>query len=140
MKNNTGTGRIRGTTPEMESAALRMRWQPTPAEARLWQALRGQKLNGLRFRHQHPVGSFILDFYCPACKLVVELDGAVHSSQQAADAARTQQLEAHGYRVIRFHNDQVFKDLDGVLRQIERAALAEPEATGPPNPPSFGGT
>ena len=70
VKNNY---RIRGTTPEIEQAARKLRNNLTPAESRLWQVLRNKQFEGLRFHCQHPVGNFILDFYCPSCKLVVEI-------------------------------------------------------------------
>src|SRR5205823_1999983 len=99
-----------------------LRWHMTPAEQTLWEELRGRKLAGLRFRCQHPVGSFILDFYCPACKLVVELDGSVHNDRSERDDARTRQLESYGYRMLRFRNDEVLADLESVLRRIADAA------------------
>jgi very-short-patch-repair endonuclease len=114
--------RLRGTTPEIDRAARKLRHQPTPAESRLWQALRTKKLNGLHFRRQHPVGRFILDFYCPSCKLAIELDGAIHDRQVEYDTARTQQLQQFGYRVIRFQNERVMEDLPGVLAEIARMA------------------
>ena len=120
------TPRIRGTTPEIEAAARRLRRNMTPAEQKLWQALKGKKLAGLKFRAQHPVGLFVLDFYCPARKLVVELDGDVHGEQADYDEVRTQQLEAYGYRVIRFRNEQVLEDLPSVLERILEAARESP--------------
>jgi very-short-patch-repair endonuclease len=116
------TGRVRGTTPELIAAAKAMRWHPTPAEGRLWEALEGRKLRGLKFRRQHAVGPFILDFYCPAYKLVVELDGAHHAEQASYDQARTEQLMAYGYRVLRFRNHEVLANLDRVLERIARVA------------------
>ena len=116
------TSRIRGTTPEIEAAARRMRRNMTPAEKTLWEALRRKQLGGLKFRAQHPVGPFVLDFYCPACKLVVELDGGVHKDQAVQDEARTRQLEDYGYTVIRFRNEEVLGDLASVLERILAAA------------------
>ncbi|MGA1410764.1 MAG: endonuclease domain-containing protein [Prochlorotrichaceae cyanobacterium] len=119
------SARIRGTTPEIEEAARKLRQNLTPAEERLWNALRGRKLKGLRFRCQHPVGRFILDFYCPSCKLVVEVDGGIHDQQQDYDKARSDRLEAFGYKVLRFTNDAVMNDLSNVLSEIaEAVALA----------------
>ncbi len=115
--------RIRGSTPAVEQAAICLRRQSTPAEEYLWQALRNRKLHGLRFRRQHPVGRFILDFFCPACKLVIELDGGIHTQQIDYDAIRTQEMEAYGYHVIRFENQQVLNDLDSVLDAIYQAAI-----------------
>ncbi|WP_030008200.1 endonuclease domain-containing protein [Picosynechococcus sp. NKBG042902] len=117
--------RIRGTTPYIEAAARRLRVNLTPAEAKLWEALRGKKLDGFKFRCQHPVEQFILDFYCPSCKLVVEIDGEIHRDRQEYDQARTEKLEILGYRVIRFSNDEVMNHLDDVLERI-RAELKRP--------------
>ncbi len=110
--------RFRGTTPELEQAARCLRERLTPAEAKLWDALQCRQLGGLKFRCQHPVGQFILDFYCPAQKLVVEVDGVIHEQQQDYDLARTVQLEAFGYRVLRFTNEEVLSDLPSVLERI----------------------
>ena len=123
---NKTTPRIRGTTPEIEAAARRLRRNKTPAEQKLWEALKGKKLGGLKFRTQHPVGPFILDFYCPARKLVVELDGEVHEKQADYDESRTQQLENYGYRVIRFRNEEVLDDLPSVFERILQAAQSSP--------------
>ena len=112
--------RIRGTTPEIEQAARRLRKNMTPAEKRLWSVLRNKQLNGLRFRRQHPVGNFILDFYCPACKLVVEVDGEIHSDRLDYDNARTSKLAEHGYSVLRFSNKRIMNELPQVLAEIRQ--------------------
>src|SRR2546422_527785 len=96
----------------------------TLAEAVLWKELRGRKLNGMKFRAQHPVGQFILDFYCPECKLVIEVDGLLHEGRQEMDEARTLHLEAYGYKVIRFTNQEVVHDLASVLARISAEAEA----------------
>lgn len=114
--------RIRGTTPQVERAAQVLRNEPTPSELVLWGVLRKQQLGGLRFRRQHPVGRFILDFYCPRAKLAVELDGGVHDDQEGRDAERTAVLESMGYRVLRFRNEEVLNGLTTVLQRIEEAA------------------
>lgn len=114
--------RVRGATVEVVEAARRLRRSLTPAEEVLWQALRGGQLAGLRFRRQHPVGTFVLDFYCATFKLVVELDGGVHDGQVEEDAARTQRLSEYGYRVLRFRNEEVLGDMGSVLERILRAA------------------
>jgi very-short-patch-repair endonuclease len=121
---NKTTPRIRGTTPEIDSAAKRLRYNLTPAEQLLWQALKGKQLKGLKFRRQHPLGSFIADFFCAEQKLIIELDGAVHKQQTEYDDARTQKLKEFGYRVIRFHNQEVSANLDAVLEQILEAVSA----------------
>ena len=123
---NKTTPRIRGTTPQVELFARRLRSNMTLAEQVLWDALRGKKLDGLKFRAQHPVGPFILDFWCPSRKLVVELDGDIHQGQEDYDEARTKQLEDYGYCVIRFQNKDVLTDLPSVLERIKEAAKYSP--------------
>jgi very-short-patch-repair endonuclease len=90
----------------------------TPAERWLWQALRADRLGGLRFRRQHPLGPFVVDFYCAAHRLVVEVDGDVHLDQTEYDAARSLRLQEYGYRVLRFMNDEVITSLPLVLDRI----------------------
>ncbi len=114
--------RIRGTIQEIEQAARRLRQNLTPAEAQLWNALRRRQLAGLKFRCQHPVGRFIVDFYCPACKSVIEVDGDIHTQQKAYDEARTEQLQSFGYRVLRFTNEEVLSDLQTVRARIVQVA------------------
>ena len=123
----TARSRIRGVSRPVQQAAQVLRLTMTPAEQQLWEAIRGQRLMGRRFRAQHPLGTFVLDFCCPSERLVVEIDGGVHDApeQAAHDAARTASLEAHGYRVLRFRNEEVLTDLPAVLRRIS-AAFATP--------------
>jgi very-short-patch-repair endonuclease len=118
------TGRIRGTTRGLEAGARELRNNPTPAERRLWEALKGRQVAGLRFRQQHPVGPFVLDFYCPSAKLVVEVDGGVHDEQRDQDAYRDDHLASYGYRVLRFRNDEVMDDLPLILARIAAAAVS----------------
>ena len=115
--------RIRGTTPEIEKAARRLRQNMTPAEEHLWSALRNRQLEGLRFRRQHPVGNFILDFYCASCKLAVEVDGEIHNYQVDYDTARTDKLAEYGYTVLRFSNKEVMDNLSIVVAEIKRVAI-----------------
>ena len=106
--------------------ARRFRRALTPPEARLWRYLKGDKLAGLGFRKQHPVGPWVLDFYCAAAKLAVEVDGASHDTEEriAKDARRTAWLNARGVRVIRIRALAVRDELDGVLAFIRREAEA----------------
>jgi very-short-patch-repair endonuclease len=108
--------------------AHRMRAQPTDAERLLWQRLRHDiVLAGSHFRRQAIIGPFIVDFASRRAKLVIELDGGQHDWQQASDAARTQRIEAAGYRVLRFWNNDVLGNLDGVLSEIQRALPPTPD-------------
>lgn len=100
--------------------ARQLRKNLTPEETKLWKALRGNRL-GIRFRRQHAIGPYVVDFCCIKRHLVIELDGSQHLEQQAYDAERTAYLEYLGYRVLRFWNNEVMKDIEGVLRAIEIA-------------------
>ena len=126
MNNRPAPPRIRGVAAVVQQAAVELRENMTPAEQRLWEALRARRLSGLRFRAQHPVGPFVLDFYCPAHKLAIELDGSVHDGNEEQDAARTACLSAYGCRVLRFTNAQVMTALPDVLAQIQAAAQEWP--------------
>jgi very-short-patch-repair endonuclease len=94
----------------------------TPAEAELWKHLQGSKLDGRKFRRQHSIGNYILDFYCPQEKLGIELDGKVHFTDNAfeADTVRTEYLNSLNIKVIRFENKEVFEQLEGVLEEIRQ--------------------
>jgi very-short-patch-repair endonuclease len=107
-----------------------LRRRTTPAEQDLWQELRGQRLNGLRFRLQHPVGPYILDFACPERLLGIEIDGSVHIGNEEKDDARTALFEDFGWHIIRFPNDEVLSNLSTVLVSIEAAATSRPIAKG----------
>ena len=108
--------------------ARRMRAQPTDAERVLWQRLRHDiALVGSHFRPQAFVGPFIVDFASRKAKLVIELDGGQHDWQQASDARRTRQIEAAGYRVLHFWNNDVLGNLEGVLSEIQRALPPTPD-------------
>lgn len=103
--------------------ARKLRRNPTEAERRLWSRLRGDQL-GARFTRQYPIGNAVVDFACRALRLAIELDGGQHADSEA-DLARTRLIEAQGYRVIRFWNNDVLANTDGVLTMIaQELALA----------------
>ncbi len=104
--------------PEIRQRARKLRKSSTPAEEKLWQALRNRNLAGFKFRRQHPIGPYIADFYCAEVRLIVELDGGGHLDQMEYDQNRTDWLEEQGYRVIRFWNDDVLNYLDDVAKEI----------------------
>lgn len=107
--------------------ARTLRQSMTKAEVILWMHLRKRAMNGARFRRQHPIGPYIADFTCPAAKLIVEVDGATHSTPEelAYDARRTRYLEQQGWTVIRVTNIDIYENMDGVWRAIA-AQLAPP--------------
>jgi adenine-specific DNA-methyltransferase len=101
-----------------------MRHHATKAEDALWQRLRNGQIDGFRFRRQYAIDRFIVDFYCAPAKLAVEVDGPVHELQVLADAERTALPEDRGIRILRFENDQVIQDTEGVLTSIREALSA----------------
>ena len=108
-------------SPVSESVRQRakeLRQAMTPAEAALWAKLRNRRLNGLKFRRQHPIGRTITDFCCVQQRLVIEVDGGIHDMQVEHDQARTAYLEVRGYQVLRFRNEEVLGDMEGVLVRI----------------------
>jgi very-short-patch-repair endonuclease len=113
-------------------AAKRLRRQQTDAEPILWFRLRGRRLAGWKFRRQVPVDRFIVDFVCADAKLVVELDGGQHAVRPLQDEERTRTLEAMGYLVPRFWNNDVMRNLDGVLQEIINTLSQH--APEPPHP------
>ncbi len=118
----------------------KLRRDATPAERVLWRYLKGRQFYGLLFHRQHGVGSYIVDFYCPQVRLVVEVDGSIHEDHNVKlnDQMRQKFLESCYLRVVRFTNDEVLYDIDSVLIRLKDAATS-PSATPspPPAPPSF---
>jgi very-short-patch-repair endonuclease len=109
------------SNPKTMHRAGELRKEPTPAERKLWAYLRGDKLNGVNFRRQHAIGIFIPDFVSIKKRLIIELDGSQHLEQAEYDAERSKYFESLGYKVIRFWNNQVENDINGVIRAIEFA-------------------
>jgi very-short-patch-repair endonuclease len=110
--------------------ARQMRAQPTDAERVLWQRLRYDiALVGSHFRRQVLVGPFIVDFASRKAKIVIELDGGQHNWQQASDSSRQRQIEAAGYRVLRFWNNDVLGNLEGALTEIQSALTPTPDTS-----------
>ncbi len=123
--------RYRGTTTQIEANAVDLRKAQTPTEAVLWDRLRNRQLDGLKFRRQHPIGRYILDYYCAELKLAVELDGESHESRQQYDLARTAWLNELGIEVLRFQNMEVVLDINAVLECIRvRSLTSNPSPAG----------
>jgi very-short-patch-repair endonuclease len=115
-------------------SARALRTRPTAVEAMLWHAIRDRQLEELKFRRQHPIGPFVVDFCCAERRLVIELDGAVHATQREDDAAREALLTAAGYHVLRFRNEEVRDDLPAVLATIRAAAGRQSDRPAHPLP------
>ncbi|RWM21177.1 MAG: endonuclease domain-containing protein [Mesorhizobium sp.] len=104
-------------TPAKRNFARAMRREATEAEDRLWQELRGRRLDRIKFRRQVPIGRFVADFLCAESRLIVEIDGSQHADSRR-DRERDVELKARGFRVLRFWNDDVLRDLDAVCDTI----------------------
>jgi very-short-patch-repair endonuclease len=106
-----------GVSSNQRSRAQTMRGAPTDAELRLWRLLRDCRLSGIEFRRQVPVGPYIVDFLCVGAKLIVEADGFQHA-ESPRDKARDAYLESQGWKVLRFWNNEVVQNREGVLETI----------------------
>jgi very-short-patch-repair endonuclease len=127
------------STSIRRAAAKRLRANTTPHERALWRALKELPLDGTHFRRQAPIGSYVVDFFCPAKHLIIELDGGHHNDDEAAKRDRERQLwlEREGYRVVRFWNSEIRSDLNAVLERIyvELYGSREAEVRSPKAPP-----
>ena len=102
-----------------------LRQEATPAEKLLWQELRNGKLNGLKFKRQHSIGNYIVDFYCASIRLIIEVDGEVHLTdyQKQRDISRDENLTEMDFKVLRFTNTEVSKNIDFVKKEILNVAF-----------------
>ena len=105
---------------KMLEIAREFRKEPTKGEAILWQALRGKKLDGVKFRRQQPIGYFVVDFYNSAYRLVIEVDGPIHNNQVEADRARQDILEVLGLNILRINTEMAESKLTGVISNIRQ--------------------
>ena len=106
-------------SPRLVQRARELRKEHTPAEAKLWGILRNRGLGGYKFKRQTTIGTYIVDFSCSDAKLIIELDGGQHLEQEEYDLQRTVFLESQGYRVLRFWNNDVMNNIDGVIISIQ---------------------
>lgn len=114
-----------GASPLIFERAKRLRNHVMHTEMILWNYLKNNQ-SGYRFRRQHPLGNYIVDFYCHKLKLIIEADGSIHNSKEAkiADEERQKNLEAEGIKVIRFTNDEIIKNIESVMERINSLANA----------------
>jgi|SRR5579872_521988 len=115
-----------GMRQEMIAVARAFRKTPTRSEALLWQALRRREPGGVRFRRQQPIGPFVVDFYCAARRLIVEVDGPIHDTQADHDQARQRLLECCGYQVLRFTTTEVESSIQDVIDSITTVVEGTP--------------
>ena len=109
-------------TDKIHSFARKLRKRSTDAEQLLWQALRNRRVNGLKFRRQHPIGPYITDFFCAEKKMIIEVDGDYHLYTAEKDKQRQDWLESKGFKVVRFWNKDVLQDLEAVVKYIQLIA------------------
>jgi very-short-patch-repair endonuclease len=117
--------------PKRIRLAKTLRKNTVPAEALLWKALRNRTLGGFKFRRQHSIGPFVVDFACVECKLIVEVDGESHLPRKSADEKRTRFLKAEEWCVIRFWNTEIYEEMEPVKEAIYRKCVARAD---PPHP------
>ena len=106
--------RPKRSNPKTKHQAIELRKESTPAERKLWSKIRNDQL-GVTFRRQHAIGKYIPDFCCPKAKLIIELDSSQHLEQREYDEERTKYLKSLGYKVIRFWNNDVMNNIEGVI-------------------------
>ncbi|MBI4240651.1 MAG: endonuclease domain-containing protein [Candidatus Rokubacteria bacterium] len=124
-----GGANVEPKTSWFRHRARELRRDQTEAERKLWARLRDRQLSGAKFRRQHPIGRYTVDFCCPELSLVVEVDGGQHAERADADRRRTEFLTQRGYRVLRFWDTEVLKEFEAVLERIAQG-LRNPH----PNP------
>ena len=120
QENTLGKEHHFGASAETIELAKRLRKRMTPAEKKLWKYLRNRQLKNLKFRRQHPIQYYVADFYCHEVRLVIELDGGIHRRKQVKerDENRQAEIERFDLNVLRFKNEQVTEDVEGVLEVI----------------------
>ena len=106
---------------KLRDRARQLRNEQTDAEAKLWARLRARQISGVKFRRQHPIGPYVADFCCVEHRLIIEIDGGQHAEQMQSDQRRTAILKLHGFRVLRFWNNEVLANIDAVLEHIYQA-------------------
>ena len=104
--------------PNIKTNSRKLRSELTEAETHLWQHLKARQVCDKKFRRQHPVGNYILDFACIEARLAIEVDGGQHSEMQSQDNLRTAWLETQGWKVLRFWNNEVLQNIEGVLEKV----------------------
>ena len=119
----------------LADVAKRLRHGMTDAERVLWREVRAHRFAGFKFKRQEPLGLYVVDFVCYEAKLIVELDGGQHANQQEPDAKRTRWLESRGFRVLRFWNNDVLTNIEGVMQEIEKEITRPSPPLPGPLPP-----
>jgi very-short-patch-repair endonuclease len=119
-----------GADSQTIRTAIMLRKSMTVPEIILWKKLSDRKIFNTKFRRQHPVSFFIVDFYCHEYKLVIEVDGEIHNESEEYDDNRTAELNKFGIRVLRFTNDDVFTNMDSIIKEILNVITEDPPFSG----------
>lgn len=126
-----GWGWTKELSRDIVNIAKTLRKRATDAEKLIWRHLRAARLEGLKFRRQHPIGDYVVDFVCLEKQIVIEVDGGQHATEREKDKARDKWLKGEGFKVLRFWNNEVLKNIEGVLETIRRICLSHPPLTPP---------
>ena len=121
----------RGGVRSIVANARKLRRSSTDVEKKLWHRIRDKQIEDFRFRRQRPIGKFIVDFICLDARLIVELDGGQHAENTLGDSKRTEFLESLGYKVVRFWNNEVIENMEGVLDRLREELLSTRSLTPP---------
>ncbi len=119
--------------PNIKTNSRKLRSELTEAETHLWQHLKARQVCDKKFRRQHPVGNYILDFACIEARLAIEVDGGQHSEMQSQDNLRTAWLETQGWKVLRFWNNEVLQNIEGVLEKVLKTLKTDKINIPPPS-------
>jgi 5-methyltetrahydrofolate--homocysteine methyltransferase len=117
-KKSKVAGRFRKLTDNDKNVIYTLRDNPTEAEKALWEILKNKKLKGYKFRRQHKIGRFVVDFFCHKGDLIIEADGTIHDNRKEEDERRSEWLTSHGFKVIRFTNEEILFNIDRVKEKI----------------------
>jgi very-short-patch-repair endonuclease len=120
---------------KLTTIAKNLRKRPTNAEKLLWRHLRAKQMEGFKFRRQQPIGNYVVDFVCFDKRIVVEVDGGQHAIQRDKDIERDSYLIKNGFKVLRFWNNEVLQNIEGVLGEIRKSCLKFPSPNPHPDPP-----
>ncbi len=121
MKKSNVNSMWKGASPTVFSKAKKLRNEMTEAEILMWEKLRSNRFHGYKFRRQHPINIYVVDFYCHQFNLIIEIDGEYHNetNQQKRDEGRTNDLNFQGMKILRFTNDEIKSDMNTVLKKIK---------------------
>jgi very-short-patch-repair endonuclease len=131
-------GRGIDVTSGITKIAKTLRKRPTDAERLLWKYLRTKQIEGLKFRRQEPIGSYVVDFVCFESNVIIEVDGGQHDASEK-DAVRDARFQSQGFEVLRFWNHEVLQNIEGVLEVVRRTCMQLSPDTPSPTPPTRGG-